>query len=119
MTFRTNNSYDRWWEGRKLWDAIFHKCLDMGRVAEAWVAHKDADKASELVRLTIAFSLVSKKYMRQNWKVSRGLEHLQHACAAHYSTLLGNVHGAFHILGMSPRLICIVGIVDNPCPLPI
>jgi predicted membrane chloride channel (bestrophin family) len=74
MTFRTNSCYDRWWEGRKLWDAITHKCLDMGRVSQAWVAPKDPSAASEMVRLTIGFSVVAKKYLRQNWKVRQAAE---------------------------------------------
>lgn len=33
LAFRTNSSYDRWWEGRKLWDAINAKVQDMTRMA--------------------------------------------------------------------------------------
>lgn len=33
LAFRTNSSYDRWWEGRKLWDAINTKVQDMTRMA--------------------------------------------------------------------------------------
>lgn len=33
LAFRTNSSYDRWWEGRKLWEAINNKVQDMSRMA--------------------------------------------------------------------------------------
>ncbi|BDA51165.1 UPF0187 protein YneE [Coccomyxa sp. Obi] len=64
LTFRTNSSYDRWWEGRKLWDGINSKCLDMQRMALGWVAPKDRDSASQLIRYTIAFTVAGKKYLR-------------------------------------------------------
>ncbi|EIE19862.1 UPF0187-domain-containing protein [Coccomyxa subellipsoidea C-169] len=64
LTFRTNSSYDRWWEGRKLWDGINSKCLDMQRMALGWVAPKDRDSASQLIRYTIAFTVAAKKYLR-------------------------------------------------------
>ncbi|KAK9902842.1 hypothetical protein WJX75_008328 [Coccomyxa subellipsoidea] len=64
LTFRTNSSYDRWWEGRKLWDGINSKCLDIQRMALGWVAPKDRDSASQLIRYTIAFTVAGKKYLR-------------------------------------------------------
>ena len=33
QAFRVNSSYDRWWEGRKLWDQIQASSADLGRMA--------------------------------------------------------------------------------------
>ena len=29
LVFRTNNSYDRWWEGRKQWGALVNHCRNL------------------------------------------------------------------------------------------
>ena len=31
LVFRTNSSYDRWWEARKLWGGVVNRCRDIVR----------------------------------------------------------------------------------------
>lgn len=54
LVFRTNASYERWWEGRKLWGAIVNTCRNLARQA---VVHLDATPARRdaVLRLTRAF----------------------------------------------------------------
>ncbi|KAK9803672.1 hypothetical protein WJX72_010504 [[Myrmecia] bisecta] len=70
LAFRTNSSYDRWWEGRKLWDGIASKSQDLGRMAVGWVAPKDKQLASEIIRWSIAFPVVAKSVLRGHGDLS-------------------------------------------------
>lgn len=38
LVFRTNASYDRFWEGRKLWGSMVNECRNTARVARTWLA---------------------------------------------------------------------------------
>ncbi|KAK9813169.1 hypothetical protein WJX72_010064 [[Myrmecia] bisecta] len=62
LGFRTNSSYDRWWEGRKVWDAMTSKAQDMGRLVVARM--KDKAHGCEVLRWTIAFCVAAKKVLR-------------------------------------------------------
>lgn len=55
LVFRTNSSYDRFWEGRKLWGGIVNESRNLARVA---VVHLDADRAlrDEVVTWTAAWA---------------------------------------------------------------
>jgi len=33
LSFRTNSCYERWWEGRKLWEGMIGKIQDIARIA--------------------------------------------------------------------------------------
>lgn len=37
LVFRTNASYDRFWEGRRLWGSITNDCRNLGRLAHVWL----------------------------------------------------------------------------------
>lgn len=56
LVFRTNSSYDRYWEGRRNWGAIVNESRNLGRVALIHV-HKDAPDLSRRMGLwTMAFA---------------------------------------------------------------
>lgn len=38
LVFRTNASYDRFWEGRKLWGSMVNECRNLARVTRTWLA---------------------------------------------------------------------------------
>jgi ion channel-forming bestrophin family protein len=61
--FRTNASYDRWWEGRKLWGGIVNTCRNLARQA---VVHFSAtpDRLEAVLRLTRAFPAASMHLLR-------------------------------------------------------
>jgi putative membrane protein len=42
LVFRTNSSYERWWEGRKLWGSIINESRNLGRLLKA---HLGSDPA--------------------------------------------------------------------------
>ena len=54
LVFRTNASYDRFWEARKLWGAIVNESRNLARSASALLA-ADAALVGHIVRLGIAF----------------------------------------------------------------
>jgi putative membrane protein len=37
LVFRTNASYDRFWDGRRLWGAIVNECRNLARVSKTWL----------------------------------------------------------------------------------
>ena len=38
LVFRTNSSYDRFWEGRKMWGGIVNECRNLARQSSIWLA---------------------------------------------------------------------------------
>jgi putative membrane protein len=54
LVFRTNSSYDRFWEGRKLWGSIVNECRNLARGARVLLKH-DPQLMREVVRWTAAF----------------------------------------------------------------
>jgi len=54
LVFRTNASYDRWWEGRKIWGAIVNTCRNMGRAAVVHLSDTP-ERRDAVLRLVRAF----------------------------------------------------------------
>jgi len=70
LVFRTNASYDRWWEGRKLWGGIVNTCRNLARQA---VVHFSAtpERLEAVLRLTRAFPAASMHLLRnRQWSAS-------------------------------------------------
>ncbi|MEM6791660.1 MAG: bestrophin family ion channel [Myxococcota bacterium] len=42
LVFRTNASYDRYWEGRKLVEGVVDRCRDLARQTRSFVSHEEA-----------------------------------------------------------------------------
>lgn len=73
LVFRTNSSYDRWWEGRKLWGAMVNTCRNLARSASVHLAHSP-ERLSRVIRLTQAFPAATTCVLRsQKWE-PQGLE---------------------------------------------
>jgi ion channel-forming bestrophin family protein len=64
LVFRTNASYDRFWEGRKLWGGMVNETRNLIRMARAWIGDADAPLVKELALWTAAFPLASMQYLR-------------------------------------------------------
>jgi putative membrane protein len=62
LVYRTNASYDRFWEGRKLWCSITSGLIDIVRIVKAW---EPTAKAEELVDLCIAYGILLKHRIRR------------------------------------------------------
>ncbi len=73
LVFRTNQSYDRWWEGRKLWGAMVNTCRNLARAASVHLAH-DPERMRRVLRLTQAFPAASKAVLRAEAWAPRDLE---------------------------------------------
>ena len=54
LVFRTNASYDRFWEGRKLWGAIVNDSRNLGRLATT-LLRNDPELLRRLLRWAIVF----------------------------------------------------------------
>ncbi|RLS51739.1 MAG: hypothetical protein DWH91_18660 [Planctomycetota bacterium] len=63
LVFRTNSSYDRFWEGRKLWGGIVNETRNLARQAESWLG-ADRAIANETIRWTIAFAYGTMRRLR-------------------------------------------------------
>jgi putative membrane protein len=68
IVFRNNCSYDRYWEGRKLWGSVVNSARNLVREAAAF-----AGDATELARLVTAYPLALKQHLRN----SKDLEELR------------------------------------------
>jgi ion channel-forming bestrophin family protein len=75
LVFRTNTSYDRYWEGRRLLGTMVNRCRDLARQVVAYLAvDGEAARAerARVVRLTAAFYAL----VRQHLRGERALEEL-------------------------------------------
>src|SRR4051794_32100887 len=55
LVFRTNASYDRFWEGRRHWGSIINESRNLGRAAAAYVQDGAPDLARRMGLWTMAF----------------------------------------------------------------
>jgi ion channel-forming bestrophin family protein len=69
LVFRTNASYDRFWEGRKLWGGIVNETRNLTRSTEAFLIHVP-EARKEISLWTIAFAYGTMNRLRD--KVSFG-----------------------------------------------
>lgn len=64
LVFRTNQSYDRWWEGRKLWGTMVNTCRNLARTTSVHLAHQP-ERLAQVLRLVQAFPAASMCVLRQ------------------------------------------------------
>jgi ion channel-forming bestrophin family protein len=55
LVFRTNASYDRFWEGRKQWGAIVNESRNLARASSVHLAAKEPALHASVVRWTVAW----------------------------------------------------------------
>lgn len=75
LVFRTNASYDRFWEGRKLWGSIVNESRNLARQAATWMA-VDRDLARQVIWWTVAFAYGTKYRLRGAQEIGPVQEHL-------------------------------------------
>ena len=63
LVFRTNASYDRFWEGRKLWGSMVNTTRNLARMAQVWLV-EDSGRARRIIEWTIAFPWSVKHRLR-------------------------------------------------------
>lgn len=64
LVFRTNASYDRFWEGRKLWGGIVNETRNLARASKVLIAPHDPKLHSEIVRWTAAWCYAAMHSLR-------------------------------------------------------
>lgn len=67
QAFRVNASYDRWWEGRKLWDSIQAASADLGRLALGCITDKDVSVG--IIKWIMAFASAARDQLRHTHDV--------------------------------------------------
>lgn len=72
LVFRTNQSYDRWWEGRKLWGAMVNTCRNLARSASVHLASRP-DLLARVLALDAAFPEAAMHSLRGKPWEPRGL----------------------------------------------
>ncbi len=65
LVFRTNTSYDRWWEGRKLWGQLINDSRNLAIKVHTCV-HADASEKQQLGVWLADFSVGLKDHLRGN-----------------------------------------------------
>lgn len=73
LVFRTNQSYDRWWEGRKLWGAMVNTCRNLARAASVHL-EKEPQRLRQILKLTQAFPTATTCVLRQQTWTPEGLD---------------------------------------------
>jgi len=63
LVFRTNTSYDRFWEGRRAWGSIVNVARDMGRKSAVYL-RPDPARRDAVVHWTIAFAYAAMSHLR-------------------------------------------------------
>jgi putative membrane protein len=101
LVFRTNSSYDRFWEGRKLWGGIVNETRNLARAAGVFL-REDAALYGSLVRWTTTFPYAAASALRgmvdlgplaaelprEQVEQVRGAQHVPLAVARRMSTVL-------------------------------
>jgi putative membrane protein len=64
LSFRTNSSYDRWWEGRRQWGVVVCRTRDLARQCAYYVADYSPSLATTIVRWAIALPVALKSHLR-------------------------------------------------------
>ena len=78
LVFRTNASYDRFWEGRKQWGAIVNETRNVARLASV-LLEKDPELVARIVRWTIAFAWATMFHLRGQKNLGPGKDSLPNA----------------------------------------
>ena len=65
LVFRTNSSYDRFWEGRKQWGGIVNECRNLARQASVWLK-ADQPLTREVINWTITYPFTLMHRLRKS-----------------------------------------------------
>ncbi|WP_158045315.1 bestrophin family protein [Skermanella pratensis] len=101
LGFRNTATYDRWWEGRKLWGELLIGARSATRlvVSHARPAAQDAERPRIMVRRLIAFAYALKHHLRGTWD-DQSRRYLSEADAR---TMAASANGPDHLLHLLSR----------------
>ncbi|CAM9691896.1 unnamed protein product, partial [Laminaria digitata] len=63
IVFRTNQSYNRWWEGRILWGKMHWSCVELTQQAAIWI--ENPRLAHRIMNFAITFAYAVKQILRR------------------------------------------------------
>lgn len=69
LVFRTNNSYDRWWEGRKQWGALVNNCRNLAVLVHTSFPKEDLQNRHLLAKHISNFCIAFKEHLRSGVKM--------------------------------------------------
>lgn len=92
LVFRTNASYDRYWEGRKLWGAIVNDSRNLARLGTAYLSG-DRELALRLVRWTAVLPYTIMSTLQGNSEIGPAAQDLS---ADERKELLTSQHLSLH-----------------------
>ncbi|MGQ0637126.1 MAG: bestrophin family protein [Planctomycetaceae bacterium] len=101
LVFRTNASYDRFWEGRKQWGSIVNECRNLARAASVYLAANPA-LARRLITWTSAFAWSTMHRLRGKCDLGRIAEELP---ADDVREVLAETHGPLAVARRMTGLI--------------
>lgn len=70
LVFRTNTSYDRWWEGRKLWGQLVNDCRTLA-IKTASMVRSDPQGKGYFIHLLMSFALGLQHHLRDGISLRR------------------------------------------------
>ena len=70
LVFRTNTSYDRWWEGRKLWGQLVNDSRNLA-IKVRTIARVTDERKRELARALVGFAHALKDHLRGGAELAR------------------------------------------------
>ncbi|MDB5386737.1 MAG: putative rane protein [Planctomycetaceae bacterium] len=101
LVFRTNASYDRFWEGRKIWGAMINDCRNLARLSKIWM-QRDQQLANEICEWITVYP----------WMVMRRLRGTQDDGTSHWnldpvelSAVLKSKQASLEVAGKLSRLL--------------
>jgi len=65
LVFRTNSSYDRWWEGRKLWGSMVNNTRNLAHKLNAFLELNDVDNRVWFAQMIPNFVFSVKEHLRK------------------------------------------------------
>ena len=74
LVFRTNASYDRFWEGRKLWGGVVNESRNLGRSARAYLSGGAPDLADRVVLWAAVFPWAVRNSLRDSGGLGRAID---------------------------------------------
>lgn len=70
LVFRTNSSYDRWWEGRKLWGSMVNNTRNLSHKLNAMLPEGDLENRKWFAAMIPNFVFATKEHLRSGAKLS-------------------------------------------------
>ena len=66
LVFRTNTAYNRFWEGRKIWEHILTRLRDLGRLVVMYADAMTTAQVERIIKLSCAFPIVLQEHIQQH-----------------------------------------------------